>query len=392
MEEKSRLWVNNNEAVIWIVFALILIGTVNVFSSSFVKAGFEYNNPYYFLQRHLMYLVIGFAGMYVASKVYYKKWRKLVPFLLLFTIGALIAVALVGIEVNGSRRWVNIGVQFQPSELAKLVTILFMAAYLGPRMDRQAEISIFSKQMLVIGVMAAFVYRQPDMGTATIIFGLGLLLHFLGMPWRNTVVLLVILGGVAAVLTMSASYRLERILAWYDPWPYQQVQGYQTVQSLLAIGSGGFLGQGLGQGTSKFMYLPEAHTDFAFAILCQEMGYIGALLVLFLFAALAVYSCRIAKKIQDGFGKMLTAGIIALVVGQGVANMAMVTGILPVIGVPLPFISYGGTSLIINMVSIGILINVGKCVAKQKTPETGGGEKIPVPKEKPKFKLLRRGA
>jgi cell division protein FtsW len=373
------------------MFMLILIGTVNIFSASFVKAGTEYNNTYYFLNRHLMCLAIGFVCMILTIKFDYRRWRKLVPFILLATIAALIAVDIVGVEINGSRRWLNIGLQFQPSELAKLTTILFMAAYLGPRIDRQAKISMFTKQMGIIALMGFLVYRQPDLGTAAIIVGIAFFLHILaGMHKEEAILLSLAAITVAVALTFSASYRAERVWAWFDPWAYQGDKGYQTVQSIIAIGSGGFFGEGLGMGTSKFYYLPEAHTDFAFAILCQEMGFIGAMGVFFLIAALAFYSGKIARQAQDGFGKMLVIGITILVVGQGIANIAMVSGILPVIGVPLPFISYGGTSLIINMVAVGILVNVGRRAAKKPLPGPKGGEEAAVPKRT--FKLMRKGA
>lgn len=388
---KSRLWVSHTEAVLCIMFMLILIGTVNVFSASFVKAGMEYNNTYYFLNRHLMSLAIGFVGMILTLKFDYKRWRKLVPFILLVTIAALVAVDVVGVEINGSRRWLNIGMQFQPSELAKLATILFMAAYLGPRIDKQAKISMFTKQMGIIAIMGFLVYRQPDLGTAAIIVGIAFFLHILaGMHKEEAILLSLLALTVAVALTFSASYRAERVWAWFDPWAYQGDKGYQTVQSMIAIGSGGFFGEGLGMGTSKFYYLPEAHTDFAFAILCQEMGFIGATGVFVLLAALAFYSGKIARQAQDGFGKMLVIGITILVVGQGIANIAMVSGVLPVIGVPLPFISYGGTSLMINMAAVGILVNVGRQSAKKQAPGPNGGEKIGVPKRT--FKLMRKGA
>lgn len=388
---KSRLWVSHTEAVLCIMFMLILIGTVNIFSASFVKAGMEYHDTYYFLNRHLMSLTIGFTCMLVTIKFDYKRWRKMVPLILALTIAALVAVDLVGIEVNGSRRWLNIGMQFQPSELAKLATILFMAAYLGPKIDRQNNISMFTRQMGIITIMGFLVYKQPDLGTAAIIVGIAFFMHILaGMHKEEAILLSVLAVMVAVILTFSASYRAERVWAWFDPWAYQGDKGYQTVQSIIAIGSGGFLGEGLGMGTSKFYYLPEAHTDFAFAILCQEMGFIGALCVFFLLAAMACYSGKIARQAQDGFGKMLVIGITILVVGQGIANIAMVSGVLPVIGVPLPFISYGGTSLIINMTAMGIVVNVGRQAAKKQAPGPNGGEKSALPKRS--FRLLRKGA
>lgn len=371
---KSRIWVSNTEAILGIMFLLVIIGTVNVFSASFVKAGIEFNNTYYFLNRHLMWLVIGFLGMAAAMKLKYKYWRLLNPFMIMLTFVMLLLVAFMGIEINGSRRWINIGIQFQPSEFAKLSVLIMVAAYLGPFIDKKVKVTLWNLPMAIILGMSALVYKQPDLGTAAIIFGLAFFMHILaGMQKEDSLVLILGAVGLAVLLTFSASYRIERIWAWIDPWAYQQTQGYQTVQSMIAIGSGGIFGTGLGMGTSKFFYLPEAHTDFAFAIFCQETGFIGALLVFFLLAAFSIFSGKIARQVEDGFGKMLVIGVTMLVVGQGVANIAMVSGMLPVIGVPLPFISYGGTSLVVNMVAVGILVNVGRQAVGKKTAGPDGG-------------------
>lgn len=379
---RGKLWVSDTEAVLYITFVLIAIGTVNIFSASFVRAGSEFENPYYFLNRHLMCVGIGFVGMVLAMKVKYQRWRTLLPLLALLTLAALVLVAVIGVEVNGSRRWLNIGFQFQPSELAKLTSILLAAAYLGPYIDKKMRITLKNVPMALILAMGVLVYKQPDLGTAAIIVGLAFFLHILaGMRTEDSVVLLAGALLLAVALTFSASYRVERVWAWLDPWAFQSDQGYQTVQSIIAIGSGGLWGTGFGMGTSKFYYLPEAHTDFAFAVLCQETGFAGALIIFALLGLLAIYGGKIANRTQDGFGKMLVCGILMLVVGQGVANIAMVAGVLPVIGVPLPFISYGGTSLIINMCSVGILINVGRQAVLRAAPGPDGGERKPRQKE-----------
>lgn len=388
---KTKLWVSNTEAVLCMMFMLIIIGTVNIFSASFVKAGTEFNNTYYFLNRHLMCLAIGFFCMIISIKMDYRKWRPLMPPLVVVTLVALVLVAVIGIEINGSRRWLNIGIQFQPSELAKLTTLLLAAVHLGPKIDKKQKVTMKSLTMLIVLFMSTMVYRQPDLGTAAIIFALAFFMHILaGMQKEDSFVLVIGAAALAVFLTFSAAYRIERVWAWLDPWAFKEDQGYQTVQSIIAIGSGGLFGAGLGLGTSKFYYLPEAHTDFAFAILCQEMGFIGAFVVFILLLGLAVYGGKIANQAQDGFGKMLVVGVTMLVVGQGVANIAMVSGVLPVIGVPLPFISYGGTSLIINMVSVGILVNVGRQSVRKDIPGPDDGIRESDPKRT--FRLLRKGA
>ncbi|WP_177505147.1 FtsW/RodA/SpoVE family cell cycle protein [Anaerosinus sp.] len=391
---KKRLWINNVEAVLFIMAILIIIGTINVFSSSFVMAGNEFDNGYYFVNKHLISLLLGIFALVFAMRLDYRVWRKLSFIITVFAVFCLIAVFFIGIEVNGSKRWIQIGMTFQPSEVAKLASLLLMASYLGPKIDKNLRISIGNKVWLPILLMGGLVYKQPDLGTAAIIVGIAFLLYIMaGLPLGEVVVLGAIALGGAGILTFSADYRIDRVKAWFDPWSYESTSGYQTVQSLIAIGSGGFSGLGLGMGTSKFAYLPEAHTDFAFSILCQEMGFIGAFLVLILLAAMAWYCGRIAKETTDGFGKMLVIGIAILVVGQGVANIAMVIGILPVIGVPLPFISYGGTSLIVNMLSMGILASVGKkhCSKVPTRPPKG---KMPLPKSQRYIAtdVVKRGA
>lgn len=388
--QKTKLWVSPIEAVLYIVLIMAIIGTVNIFSASFVMAGQLLDDSYFFLKRHLISFGLGFAGMVMAIRLDYHRLRQLLLPMTIVTIGLLIAVKFIGIEANGAKRWINLGIQFQPSELAKLMSLILAATYLGPKIDRNRKATLMSMPIWIVGITGLIVLRQPDMGTATIIVGICVILYIIaGLPRSQFYFLCALCGAGAVYLTYAAAYRAERISAWLNPWAFQDSTGYQTVQSLLAIGSGGFFGAGLGMGASKFYYLPEAHTDFAFAVLCQEMGFAGALVVLFLLGALACYGGQIARKAPDGFGKMLAIGITILVAGQGLANIAMVSGLLPVIGVPLPFISFGGTSLIVNMVSIGILMNVGRKAAQGLPPKPQRGK--PADKGRRKLRLVRPG-
>ena len=358
---KLKLWNSSTEAVLCITFLLIILGTLNVFSASFVEAGQKLDDGYYFLKRHMVSLMLGFACMVMAIKINYFKWKKIMLIGGVAAALCLIAVHFVGVEVNGSRRWLNLGITFQPSELAKLTIVFISATYLGPIVDRHKQAHLSSMPVFLALFMGFFIYKQPDLGTAAIVVGLAVILYIVAGLSKSDFFILGTLSLIGIFyLTTAASYRAERIAAWFDPWMFKETTGYQTVQSLMAIGSGGFFGNGLGMGLSKFYYLPEAHTDFAFAVLCQEMGFIGAFAVLILLSGLAFYGGKIARETNDGYGKILVMGIICLIVGQGIANIAMVSGMLPVIGVPLPFISYGGTSLIINMFSIGVLINIGR--------------------------------
>ncbi len=389
MSRFSQLWRSSTEAVICITLLLFMIGTVNIFSASFVEAGQRMGDGYFYVKRHLMSFGIGIVAMTIISKIDYHRLNRFLLPLMLLTVGLLIAVHFIGIEVNGARRWINLGFQFQPSELAKFTGLLITAGFLGPLIDRKRRITLLSLPFYVAALLGGIVLKQPDMGTAVIIVGVSLMLYVIaGLPKQQ---LLALVGGGIALFvyaTFAAAYRAERIAAWINPWDYQLGIGYQTVQGLLAIGSGGFWGTGLGMGSSKFNYLPEAHTDFAFAVLCQEMGFIGALAVLFLMALLAYYGIQIALKAPDGLGKMLAIGGIVLVVGQAIINIAMVSGIFPVVGVPLPFISFGGTSLIINLLAIGVVLNVGRqadrAVSQEPTVESDSSRST-------RLKLARQG-
>jgi cell division protein FtsW len=377
MSRFSRLWRSSTEAVVCITLLLFLIGTVNIFSASFVEASQTMGDSYYYLKRHMVMFGIGLVAMIIMSQTDYHRLNRILSPLMLVTVGLLAAVHFMGIQVNGARRWLNIGFQFQPSELAKLTGLMITAVYLGPLIDRKRRITLLSAPFYVAILLGAMVLKQPDMGTAVIIVGICLMLYMIaGLPKKQLMVLMCIGGLLFVYATFAAAYRAERIAAWLNPWAFQQGIGYQTVQGLLAIGSGGFWGSGLGMGASKFHYLPEAHTDFAFAVLCQEMGFIGAMIVLLLVALLGYYGGKIALKAPDGLGKMLATGSMILVVGQAIINIAMVSGVLPVVGVPLPFISFGGTSLIVNLTAVGILLNVGR-QADDAVPEQPAAESDP---------------
>ncbi len=360
--EKKKFWTNDMEAIIAITLVLLILGTINVFSSSFIFAEAEFDTPYFFLKRHILNVFIGLIAFGVCLHFDYHVWRRWIVVVLGFTILALIAVLIVGPVVNGAKRWLPlVFVQFQPAELAKLVSIMIAAAYIANRIKLQRKLELLSVQAVIIGLLFFLTELEPDMGTASIILGIPILMLIISGLEKREVLTVCGLGiGAIAALILKEPYRLERLKITYDPWSDAQNYGYQTVQSLSAIGSGELTGMGLGVGVSKYDYLPEAHTDFAFAIFCQENGFLGAIFVFLLFSAFAVYAARIANKSKDEYGQILSMGIMILIVGQAIANLLMVGGLIPVVGVPLPFISYGGTSLIITMAAIGILVNVGK--------------------------------
>ena len=360
--ERKRFWTNDMEAIIAITLVLLILGTINVFSASFVFAEAEFDTPYFFLKRHVINVVVGLVAFIVCFRVDYHIWRRGIVAILGFTIFALILVLIVGPVVNGAKRWLPLGVtQFQPAELAKLVSIMISAAYISMRVKLQQPLELFTLQAGIIGIMFGLTEMEPDMGTGCIILGIPMLMLVVSGLENKKILALsgAAVAGVAALI-IREPYRLERLKITYDPWSDAQNYGYQTVQSLSAIGSGELTGMGLGVGVSKYDYLPEAHTDFAFAIFCQENGFLGAILVFLLFGAFAIYAARIANRARDEYGQILAMGIMLLVVGQAIANLFMVGGMMPVVGVPLPFISYGGTSLIITMAAIGILTNIGR--------------------------------
>lgn len=380
MRIRKTLWTNDAEPVIVIMVLLLVLGTLNVFSSSFVMATTDYDNPYYFLTKHVIMLAVGLVAFVFCRRFNYKRWRYFMPGMVIFILVALVAVLLVGTEVNGARRWLYAGgVGFQPAEFAKLISLLLMSAYLSSRLKAGKRPKVICLQTVLIAIMAGLTELEPDMGTALIIIGVPFLMLLVAGVTASQLMPLLSLGGAGLVgLIFLQPYRLERIKVMFDPWADAQGKGYQTVQSLSTIGSGGFWGMGLGSGVSKYDYLPEAHTDFAFAIFCQEHGFVGAILIFFLLAVLLLYCVRIANKAADEFGQMLALGIMLLILGQGIANVAMVGGLLPVVGVPLPFISYGGSSLIVTMCAMGILLNVCDHGGKKKE----GEEEIPLPREK----------
>ena len=389
MRTRKTLWTNDAEPVIVIMAVLVVLGTLNVFSSSFVMATVDYDNPYYFLIRHLVMLGIGLFAFFFCRRFNYKRWRYLMPGMVITIIIMLVAVLLVGTEVNGARRWLSVGgVGFQPAEFAKLISLLLMAAYLSSCVKSGRRPDVLSLQAIIILLMAGLTELEPDMGTALIIGGVPFLMLLTAgvgkkiLPWISV-------GAMGLVgLIFLQPYRLERIKVMFDPWADAQGKGYQTVQSLSTIGSGGFFGMGLGSGVSKYDYLPEAHTDFAFAIFCQEHGFVGAILIFILLALLLFYCIRIANKAADEFGQMLSLGIMLLILGQGIANVAMVGGLLPVVGVPLPFISYGGSSLIVSLCAMGILLNVCDNSAKA-VQERSAPVEMPKKEEKTDLHLVK---
>ena len=365
MRTRYTLFKSETEPIVIVMAILLVTGTINVFSSSYVLAAMNFENPYYFLQRHLQWLLLGTVACWLCRRINYQRLRGLMFIGLGINLFLLVAVLFVGTTINGAQRWIALGsLSFQPAEFAKLMGVLMgsfsISAVLAKerfRMDRDwPRVAIPFGAILL---MAFLVYREPDFGTACIVFGVPLFMALvLLVPPRRWVLILIPVALAALAIGTLQPYRMKRMEVWLDPWSDARNAGYQMVQSLSTIGSGGIFGMGFGDGVSKYEYLPEAHTDFAFAIFSQEHGFFGVLLIFFLFAVLLVASIRVATRAKDTFGQVLALGIIFLVVGQALANLAMVAGLLPVVGVPLPFISYGGSSLIVTMAGMGMLLGI----------------------------------
>lgn len=358
-ESPRSFWLSDREAMLGVVFCLVVFGTINIFCSSFFLGVTEFDSPYFFLKKHLVNLVAGLFAFGIFQYIDYHKLRNFVVPGAVAVVLMLVLVFFVGEEVNGARRWLKAGpVTIQPSEFAKLLTIL-MAAAIAAQGKRLKNWKQYAWQMFIIIVLAVLVEREPDGATGAIIVGVPLVMLLCSaLPGQvKNNIMLSGLGLAVAILTIQP-YRVKRFVSFLDPWSDPDDAGYQIIQSMSAIGSGGLTGMGIGQGISKYRYLPEAHTDFAFSIWCQEQGFIGAVIVFICFLALAYYGQRISYRAKDLFGQFLAAGITFLLVGQGVVNMLMIAGFFPVVGVPLPFISYGGTSLVVTLMAVGMLSNI----------------------------------
>lgn len=350
-----------------VTVALTCIGVVMVYSSSAIMAAERFNDSFYFLKRQLLYTLVGFMAMAAATYFKYSNWRRLAFVGLLFSITllALVFVPGLGIKVNGSLRWLRLpGFNLQPAELVKLTMVLYLAHSLT---RKQEKIYSFSKgylpYMIVLGAVLGILLKQPDMGSGMIIAGVVLsMLVVAGARWLYLLGTVVVSAPIVYLLIMNVSYRRERILAFLDPWADPFDKGFQLIQSLVAFGKGGVLGQGLGIGEQKLFYLPEAHTDFIFAVIGEELGLIGVVVVSGLFLMLVLRGIRIALHCDDPFARNLAFGLSMLLGLEAFINLSVCMGLLPTKGLALPFISYGGSSLVICLLAVGILLNLSSAV------------------------------
>jgi len=349
--------------LLFTISILVMSGLIMILSASSIKAEQLFSNSYYFFNNQLKYLGVALIFSAVIYKLKYKKLKDLVPYLLLISLGTLILVLIpgVGTIAGGSRRWLSLGlISFQPSELAKFTVVIYLAAYI----DRnQAKMKNFKKGILppliVIGLTAALILIEPDLGTAFTLSAVAAAMIFVGGIKISS---FIILGVTSILLSLGAiisePYRRERLLTFLNPWQDQLDSGYHIIQSLLALGSGGLFGVGAGNSHQKFLYLPEPGTDFIFAVLGEEFGLIGTLFIISLYFIIAWRGLRIAARVDDSFASMLAVGITSMIIIQALINMAVVTSLMPVTGITLPLISYGGSSLVINLTALSLLLNI----------------------------------
>jgi cell division protein FtsW len=347
-----------------IVFTLVMTGIIMVYSSSSISAADRCGTDTYYLKKQIAFAAVGFLMLLVARNIRYQLLQRFVYLILGLGIVSLVLPLLPGLgkTIGGATRWLRVGpVSFQPSEFAKLSLVIFLAYSVSTKENKMKFFSVgFLPHLLVTLFMAMLVLAQPDFGTAMLMIMLCLVMVFAGgcsIKHLGAFSALAAAGGY--LLIISADYRLERLTAFLDPWKDASDTGFQIIQSFLALGSGGLWGTGLGNGTQKLFYLPEPHTDFIFSILGQELGFVGTCIIILLFALLVYCGIKICLKAPDLFGAYLALGITAFIGLHAAINLGVVMGLLPTKGSTLPFISYGGTSLVINLTSMGILLNIG---------------------------------
>ena len=346
--------------LVLITLGLVAFGLVMVYSATSAPAALARTDPMSYLKKQGGYALFGVVLMMAASRFDYRRLRLLAPALVLTALGGCLAVLAIGARINGARRWIEFGpATFQPSELAKLAIAVWAAAYLCKRPAPRTLRELWRPIGLLLGVFCVLILAEPDLGTAIslVIVVLAVLLVS-GTPGAT----LASGGGIVVALGLLAiwlePYRRARIFSFLDPWKDPQGAGFQTVQALISLGSGGMFGVGLGHGVAKVNYLPEAHTDMILGVIGEELGLVGVAAVLAAFVAFAWAGLRVALACKDPFGKRLAVGVVALVSGQAAINQAAVLGLAPLTGIPLPFISYGGSSLVVTLLAVGVLLNI----------------------------------
>jgi cell division protein FtsW len=348
-------------------FSLLALGMAMIFISSTLMAQTEYSDPYYFIKRQGIYAILGLTALFLGRSIDYHKYQRWVYHILLISLVSLILVFVPGIggKVRGAARWLRLGpLTLQPSEFAKLAMVFFLAFSLSRKQEKMKYFAIgFLPHMLVAGLFIALILKEPDFGTSVTLLAIVFIMLFVGGT-RLTHILLALSACIplGVLMVLRDPKKFARILSFLDPWKHGQDVGYQLKQALLAIGSGGIWGLGPGQSRAKLFYLPDCHTDFILAIFSEETGFLGFLLVLTLFTILISRGIRLSLKAPDGFGSYLALGLTLMIGLPALINMGVVSGILPTKGLSLPFLSYGGSGLLVNLLAVGILLNISRQV------------------------------
>jgi len=353
-----------------VLFLILGFGGIMIYSTSAIYAEEAHGDSFFYLKRHLTWIVLGLIGMFLAWKVDYHIWRRYSKPLFFVSVGLLIMVYMPGIgrSAGGARRWLSLGgFGFQPSELAKLALIIYLSDILT---RKQRWVQEFWKglvpPLVIIGIMVGLILLQPDLGTSMSMAIVAFIILFIaGVKWQYLVTLGLSALPFLFVFICSAPYRWNRIMVFLHPWKDPQGTGFQIIQSYLALGSGGIWGVGLGNSRQKLFYLPAAHTDFIFSIIGEELGVLGSLAILILFALLLFLGVVICLRALDLFGHFLALGIVTTISLQTIINIGVVTGSLPTKGLPLPFISYGGSCMLVYLVAVGILLNIHSWTQKR---------------------------
>jgi cell division protein FtsW len=359
-----------------VTLGLVAFGLVMVYSATSAAAALGNGDSMAYLERQAVYALVGIVLMALASRFDYHRLRYLAPALLLVALGLCAAVLVASPAVNGAHRWFIVGpASFQPSELAKLSLGLFAAAYLARRPPPRSFGELLRPLGILTALFCGLILLEPDLGT-TVSLCVMMLAIFLvaGVPVRILVLASLFATAAGLVAIWAEPYRRARVFSFLDPWSDAQNSGFQIIQALIGIGSGGVTGVGLGEGPQKALYLPEAHTDMIFAVVGEELGLVGSVLVIGAFATFGYAGFRVALRCRDPFGKLLAAGLTALVCGQAAINLAAVLGIAPLTGIPLPFVSYGGSSLVVLLACVGVLLNiaVNERVVQARVPDRSG--------------------
>ncbi len=364
--------------LVLVTLSLVAFGLVMVYSATSAAAAIGNGDPMNYLKRQGIYAVLGIALMLAASRFDNRRLRLLAPPLVLGSLVLCAAVLVLGPEINGARRWLYLGpASFQPSELAKVALLLFAALCLARKGAPRSLGELWRPLGLLTCAFSGLILLQPDLGTTiSLVLMLAGMLIVAGVPMRT----LVAAGGIAVTAGLAAiwiePYRRARVLSFLDPWQDAQGSGFQNVQAIIGMGSGGLTGEGLGHGIQKINYLPEAHTDMIFAIIGEELGLVGTSAVIVAFGAFAFAGFAVALRCRNPFGKLVAAGVTSLVCGQAAVNLAAVMGIAPLTGIPLPFVSYGGSSLVVLLGAVGIVLNIA---ADERVPETRSSRRPALP-------------